>query len=182
MRFVSGGGQPGRMDGSPNARTAAGVALLAAGLLAGSMFYGWANVVPAFAAVPLDVHLTFRTELMNHNGVVMQALMAVALGAAVWLVVAGRGRVRRWAVGSAGLTAVTFLVTRFGNVPINGEMRAWAAGDLAVDYQQRLQVWGALNDVRVATSIAAFVLLVVAVGQVRAVAGSPEPAAARPAS
>jgi uncharacterized membrane protein len=155
------------MERSSNARAAAVVALLGTGLLAGALFYGWANVAPTFAAVPLDVHLTFRVALMTRNGVVMQALMAISFGAAVWLAVAARGRVGACAAGAAGLTGVTFLVTRFGNVPFNGEMREWAAGALAPDFQQRLQLWGTFNDVRVATAVAAFELLVVAVVLVR---------------
>jgi uncharacterized membrane protein len=151
------------MERSSNVRAAAAVALLGTGLLAGALFYGWANVTPTFASVPLDVHLTFRTELMTRNGVVMQGLMAVSFGAALWLAVAARGRVRAGAAGAAALTGVTFLVTRFGNVPINAEMREWAAGALAPDFQQRLLVWGAFNDARVATSVAAFGLLLVAV-------------------
>jgi hypothetical protein len=151
------------MKRSPNASAAAVVALLGTGLLAGAFFYGWANVEPTFAAVPLEVHLPFRVQLMNRNGVVMQALMAVSFGAAVWLALAARGRVGACAAGAAGLTAVTFLLTRFGTVPIHDEIRQWATGALAPDFEQRLQVWGAFNDVRVATAVAAFALLVTAV-------------------
>lgn len=153
-------------NGSPGVRVASGTAAVSTGLLAGSLFYGWANVVPAFAALPLDVHLAFRTELMNHNGVVMQALMAASLAAAVWLaVVAGRTRTRRWALIAAGLTTATFLVTRLGNVPINGEIRAWAADGAPDDYLDRLVVWGVFNDIRVSTAVAAFVVIVIALGQ-----------------
>jgi uncharacterized membrane protein len=154
------------LNGSPGFRVASGAAAVSTGLLAGSLFYGWANVVPAFAALPLDVHLAFRTELMNHNGVVMQALMAASLGAAVWLaVVAGRTRARRWALIAAGLTMATFFVTRLGNVPINGEIRAWAAGEVPDDYLDRLVVWGVFNDIRVSTAVAAFVVIIIALGQ-----------------
>jgi uncharacterized membrane protein len=155
------------MERSPNAGAAAVVALLGTGLLAGALFYGWANVAPTFAAVPLDVHLTFRVALMTRNGVVVQALMAISFGAAVWLALAARGRIRACAAGSAALSAVTFLVTRFGNVPFNAEMREWAAGALAPDFQQRLQIWGVLNDIRVATAVAAFAVLAGAVVLVR---------------
>jgi uncharacterized membrane protein len=155
------------MERSANVRAAAGVALLGTGLLAGALFYGWANVTPTFAAVPLDVHLTFRVELMNRNAVVVQALMAVAFGAALWLTIAAGGRVRVCAAGATALTAATFLVTRFGNVPYNEEMRRWLAGSLAPDYQEQLQVWGVFNDIRVATAAAAFALLIAAVTIIR---------------
>jgi uncharacterized membrane protein len=155
------------VERSSNIRAASAVALLGSGLLAGALFYGLANVDPTFAAVPLDVHLTFRVQLMTRNGVVMQALMAVSFAGAVWLAAATRGRVRACAVGAAALTAATFLVTRFGNVPINDEIRAWAAGALAPDFQERLQVWGVFNDIRVTTAVAAFALLVAAAAVVR---------------
>jgi uncharacterized membrane protein len=155
------------MERSSNVRAAASVALLGTGLLAGALFYGWANVTPTFAAVPLDVHLTFRVELMNRNAVVVQALMAVSFAAAAWLTIAAHGRVRACAACATALTAATFLVTRFGNVPYNEEMRQWLAGALAADYEQQLQVWGVFNDVRVATAVGAFALLIAAVTTVR---------------
>jgi hypothetical protein len=163
------------MQRSSNARAAAAVALLGTGLLAGALFFGWANVAPTFAAVPLDVHLTFRVALMSRNGVIMPALMALSFAAAVWLAVAADGRVRACAAVAAALTAATFLVTRFGNVPLNDEMRQWAAGALAADHMDRLQVWGVMNDIRVATAVAAFGVLIAAVVVVR----SPEAVRAR---
>lgn len=148
----------------PSPVTATGAAAVAAqlatGLLAGALFYGWANVAPTFDAVPLDVHLTFRTELMTLNGIVMQALMAASFAGACWLTVVTRGRARAGAVAATVLTAATFVVTRFGAVPINDEIRAWAAGALAADHEERLRVWGVFNDIRVATAIGAFVLVV----------------------
>jgi uncharacterized membrane protein len=148
-------------------RLAAGIAPLATGLLAGALFYGWANVEPTFAAVPLEVHLSFRTTLMRQNGIVMQALMAIAFSTSIWLAVAARGKARICAAGAALLVGVTFLVTRFGNVPIHAEMKAWAAGALAANYQDRLETWRMFNDVRVATAVGAFVLLLVAADLVR---------------
>lgn len=165
-------------------RLAAGAAPLATGLLAGALFYGWANVEPTFAAVPLDVHLTFRTTLMRLNGIVMQTLMATAFATSVWLAVAVRGRARISAAGAALLIVATFLITRLGNVPIHAEMKAWAAGALAANYQERLEAWRAFNDIRVATAVGAFVLLLVAADLARGRRRRPSPtdSAARPES
>lgn len=148
-------------------RTAAAAAQLATGLLAGALFYGFANVNPTFAAVPLDVHLTFRTELMNLNAIVMQALMAASFVTSAGLAIGARGRARACAVGATVLTVATFLVTRFGNVPFNAEIRAWAAGALVPDYQERLATWGVFNDIRVATAVGAFALVIAAAGLLR---------------
>lgn len=152
-------------------RLAAGSALLATGVLSGAFFYGWANVTPTFSAVPLDVHLAFRTELMKMNGIVMQALMAAAVAASGWLAISTRGRARTVSIGAVGFALASFLVTRFGNVPINQEMKVWAAGALAPDYLDRLAVWGTFNDIRVATALATFVLVIAAAELARRPAG-----------
>jgi uncharacterized membrane protein len=149
------------MERSTNVRWAALTATLPAGLLAGALFFGRVNVLPTFDQVPLDVHLTFRVALFAQNGVVMPALMALAFAGAVWLAVSASGRQRVGAVAAAGLTAVTFLVTRFGNVPVNDEVRAWLAAGPPPDFAERLQVWGVYNDIRLVTAVAAFAALVV---------------------
>ncbi|WP_433789645.1 anthrone oxygenase family protein [Actinoplanes sp. CA-252034] len=143
------------------ARLAGGVALLCAGLLAGAFGYARVCVVPTFNAVPIDVHLTYRIALMDMNGIFMQAVMGLTIvSSAVWAVVL-RGRAR-WGAAGAGLLALTaLLVTRFGNVPINGEIRTWAATGLPADYADRLARWEAWHDVRTVAALAAFVVLLV---------------------
>jgi uncharacterized membrane protein len=155
------------MERSTHARVAGVLALLPAGLLAGALFFGRVDVLPAFAEVPLDVHLAFRVALFAHNGVVMPVLMGLAFAGAIWLALAGEGRMRALAAAAAVLDVVTFAVTRFGNVPVNDEVRAWLADGPAPDYTERLAVWGAYNDVRLATALGAFGLLAVAVAAVR---------------
>ncbi|TDD36953.1 DUF1772 domain-containing protein [Saccharopolyspora elongata] len=147
---------------SINARLATGFALLATGVLSGAFFYGWANVTPTFSAVPLDVHLAFRIELMKVNGVVMQLLMAAAAATTGWLAFSARGRARTLAIAATAFAVASILVTRFGNVPINQEMKRWAAGELAPDHLDRLAVWGTFNDIRVTTALTAFVLVIIA--------------------
>jgi len=151
------------MERTANVRAAAVAALVPSGILAGALSYGRVNVVPTFDAVPLDVHLTFRVALFEANGTVMPVLMGIGFAASVWLAVAARGRLRAAAAGAAVLTAVVAAVTRFGNVPVNDEVRAWLANGPAPDYVDRLAYWGVLNDIRLATALAAFVLLVVGV-------------------
>jgi uncharacterized membrane protein len=113
------------------------------------------------------VHLAYRVELMRLNGIVMQALMGATLGTAALFTIVSRGWARVFAAAGAVLGLVTFLVTRFGNVPINAEIRAWAAGDLAPDHLDRLRVWGLFHDIRVTTAVGAFALLIVAAGLTR---------------
>ena len=136
------------------------IALLSTGLLAGAFMYGALNVAPTFRAVPLDVRLTFHTELMRMNGVVMQTLMGLAFLSAVALAALTRGRERLIAAGAALLALTSFIVTRFGNVPINGRIKIWAVEGAPADYAEILARWDAFNYVRTATGIIAFGLVV----------------------
>ena len=146
---------------SVNLSLARASALLTTGLLAGAFLYGRVVVVPTFDAVPLDVHLAFRTALMTRNARVMQLLMAAALVTCTWHAVAARGTARWAAGGAAVLATASLLITRFGNVPINLEIKKWARGVLPADHLDRLQVWDRYNDARVACAVGALVLLVV---------------------
>jgi uncharacterized membrane protein len=136
------------------------LALLSSGLLAGAFGYGVLNVAYAFRAVPLDVRLTFHTTLMRMNGPVMQTLMALAVLSAVALAVMSRS-VARWVAAAAAVLATTsFLVTRFGNVPINGQMKQWAVTSAPPDYLEILHRWDVFNVIRSACGFVAFLLII----------------------
>ncbi|PSK85011.1 uncharacterized protein DUF1772 [Murinocardiopsis flavida] len=152
-------------------RIARGIALLTTGLLAGAFSYGAVNVAPTFRAVPLDVRLTFHIALMKMNAVVMQAGMALALISAIALIVVVRAAVPRLlAAGASALLLATFLVTRFGNVPINRQMREWVADAPPADYADILQVWDTFHIIRTATAIAAFLLIIAIADRARTLA------------
>jgi uncharacterized membrane protein len=137
------------------------LALLSTGLLAGAMGYGAVNVVQTFKAVPLDVRLTFHTALMRMNGPVVQTVMGLALVSSLVLAVLLRGRPRLLAGGAGALVAVSFLVTRFGNVPINGKIKTWDVASLPADHAELLQRWELFNVVRTVAALAAFILMLV---------------------
>ncbi|WP_018350534.1 DUF1772 domain-containing protein [Longispora albida] len=141
-------------------RVTSGVALLSAGLLAGAFGYGAVNLVAGFRAVPLDVRLTFHTALMQTNGLVMQTTMAVAALAALALAVQTRGRRRLVAGLACGLVVASFLITRFGNVPINGQIKVWAVSGAPAGYQAILSRWETFHELRTGTAVLAFALLV----------------------
>ncbi|MEU4620853.1 anthrone oxygenase family protein [Actinoplanes sp. NPDC023801] len=66
----------------------------------------------------------------------------------------------RLAAGAAALLTLTsLLVTRLGNVPINGEIRGWSATNPPADWAGRLQRWESFHDVRTAVAIGAFIVL-----------------------
>ncbi|MEV4483377.1 DUF1772 domain-containing protein [Micromonospora coxensis] len=136
-----------------------GLALLFTGLLAGAFGYGAVNVVQTFKAVPLDVRLTFHTALMRMNGPVIQSTMALAFLSSLVLAVLARGAAHRVAASASVLVAVSFLVTRLGNVPINGRIKVWAVSGAPPDHAAILRRWELFNDIRTVAALVAFLLL-----------------------
>lgn len=113
-----------------------------------------------FNVVPLDVRLTFHSALMQMNGPVMQTTMALAALSSLALAVLARGT-QRCLAGAAGVLAVaSFLITRFGNVPINGRIKVWAVTTPPPDYATHLQRWETFNIVRTLTALVAFTLVI----------------------
>ncbi|WP_374774963.1 DUF1772 domain-containing protein [Streptomyces sp. NBC_01310] len=137
-----------------------GLALLATGLLAGAFGYGAANLVPTFNAVPLDMRLSFHAELMKMNGITMQAAMAVSTLSSLTLAALTHGRARLIAGTAALLTLTSFLITRLGNVPINGRIKEWALTSAPVDHAEILRRWELFNNLRTLTALTGFALLI----------------------
>ncbi|WP_418960566.1 anthrone oxygenase family protein [Streptomyces tritici] len=137
-----------------------GLALMATGLLAGAFSYGAANLVPTFDAVPIDMRLDFHSELMKVNGITVQGAMVVSTLASFALAALTRGRARVLAAAAGLLTFASFLITRLGNVPINGRIKQWAATTPPADHAEILQRWELFNQARTLTAIVAFALLI----------------------
>ena len=136
--------------------------LTAAGLLAGSLGFGDAALVPGW-----------KEELPRDDGPASKlanwfdAIGPVALGSAVTLAIAaprGDGPARRIldsasAVGLVGVLAATIMVT----VPINKELEAQPATDYPSDRSQSLvKNWSRAHAVRTTLGIGAFVCAVAA--------------------
>ncbi|QXV62981.1 DUF1772 domain-containing protein [Amycolatopsis sp. TNS106] len=139
---------------------ATGIALLSTGLLAGAFGYGAVNVAATFDVVPLDVRLTFHTALMQRNGVVMQSAMALAAISSLALAFLSRERPRQLAGVATALVVTSFLVARFGNVPINGRIKVWAATSAPADHAAILDQWETYNVIRTIAALTAFVLVI----------------------
>ena len=140
--------------------------LTTAGLLAGSLGFGDAALVPGW-----------KEELPVHDGrppldpvktaSYFDAIGPVALGTAVTLAIAARGNggvARRLldsasAVGLAGVLAATIMVT----VPINKELEAQPASDYPSENRQSMvKNWSRAHAVRTTLGIGAFVCAVAA--------------------
>jgi hypothetical protein len=136
--------------------------LTSAGLLAGSLGFGEAALVPGW-----------KEELPREDGDFSKiagwfdAIGPVALGSAVTLAIAaprGEGPARRIldsasAVALAGVLAATIMVT----VPVNKELEAQPATDYPSDRSQSLvKSWSRAHAVRTTLGIGAFVCAVAA--------------------
>ncbi|MEV6138059.1 DUF1772 domain-containing protein [Nocardia sp. NPDC051990] len=118
--------------------------------------------------MPLDVRFTFHTALMRVNGPVMQALMGLAVLST--LILATRSKCwPRWIAASASaLTFLSFLVTRFGNVPINQQIKRWAVSTPPSDYAEILRRWELFHFTRTGCALLAFILMIaVVIGSTR---------------
>lgn len=135
-------------------------ALVSGGLLAGAFGYGAVNVMYAFREVPLAVRFTFHTALMSVNGIVMQTLMGLTIASCLGLALLGRGRDRLLAGTATAFGLATFLITRFGNVPINQQIKQWAVGPVPADHAAILSRWEAFHITRTGTAFTVFALIV----------------------
>lgn len=142
------------------------VNLTTAGLLAGSLGFGEAALVPGWAdELPTKDggHTRGPISIASY----FNAIGPVALGTAVTLAIAaprGSGPARRIldsasAVGLAGVLAATIMVT----VPINQELEAQPATDYPSEKSQSLvKNWSRAHAVRTTLGIGAFVCAVAA--------------------
>lgn len=138
------------------------LATISTGLLAGSFLYGILNLVPTFYEVPLDVHLSFRTQLMNHNSVTMQLLMVTSIVMPVWFALVNKHT--RWvlliSLLSATFALTALVVTRFGNVPINQMIKSWSASSLPANWRDLLHSWDLYNLIRSTAAVSSFIAFI----------------------
>lgn len=135
------------------------VNLTTSGLLAGSLGFGEAALVPGWQG-----ELPDESRRNEPLGAYFNAIGPVALGTAITLAVASRGvhPVKRMldaatAVGLAGVLTTTVLVT----VPINKELQNQPAADYPDDRSQSLaRNWSRAHAVRTTLGIGAFVCAV----------------------
>jgi uncharacterized membrane protein len=138
------------------------VNLTTAGLLAGSLGFGEVALVPGWKQeLPREKMKPFDAiKTANY----FNAIGPVALGTAVTLAVAGRGRnpVKRIldsaaAIGLVGVLATTVMVT----VPINRELEEQPATDYPSDRSQSLaRNWSRAHAVRTTLGVGAFICTV----------------------
>jgi len=138
--------------------------LLLTGLIAGTFFYGTFCVLPAFNEVSSTIHLGFRTALMNHNKIVVMALVLLALVTLIFYCWEARKiKVARTLCALAlAFTIVSLVITREGSVPINILIKTWNPVSPPADWLTTLERWNLFNAIRTATSIGSFCCLLIA--------------------
>ncbi|MGW5754147.1 anthrone oxygenase family protein [Nocardia rhamnosiphila] len=134
-------------------------ALLSTGFLAGAFGYTALNLLPTFHRVPLETRLGFHAELMQNNSVTMQTAMALAASSCVALIFLLPPRRREFAAAAAGAVIAVFLITRFGNVPINQQIKEWATDSAATDHSA-LTRWDRFHLLRTLAATSAFGLII----------------------
>jgi len=132
--------------------------LTSSGLLAGSLGFGDAALVPGWQQ-ELPRERTRRMDALRY----FDAIGPLALGTAVTLAIGTRGAPAKrildaaTVIGLAGVLAATIMVT----VPINKELEEQPATDYPSDRSQNLvKNWGLAHGVRTALGIGAFVCAV----------------------
>jgi uncharacterized membrane protein len=137
--------------------------LLLVGLVAGTFFYGTFCVLPAFYEVSPEIHLTFRTNLMQHNKILVMALVILALiaNAFYYWEVRQVKALRLLCLTTLIFTLISLIVTRLGSVPINLMMKTWQPQSPPDNWLSILKQWDLYNGIRTFTSIGSFVCLLV---------------------
>ncbi|MFJ9367108.1 anthrone oxygenase family protein [Nocardia sp. NPDC101769] len=144
-------------------RYLAATALACSGFLAGAFSYGSLVVRPAYWSSPDAVHNAYRAQFIPHNSPVMPTAQILGVALALLLAVVTRDMIGRvLSVGAAVATLACIVVTKFGNVPINNKIRSWNPNNPPADYLTMLHRWDTYHDIRTASVVLAFMLVIAA--------------------
>jgi uncharacterized membrane protein len=143
--------------------TAQVLALLLVGLVAGSMFGIWRGYdVTAFTpATFVEVH----QGAVRGLNILLPAMAAAALALTLLLAVLGRNRPAVLGLYLAAALAIIAggIITRFFNQPINDQIMAWTPAAIPADWTTLRDSWWSWHLIRLATTLGAELLLIVAV-------------------
>jgi len=140
------------------------LALFSTGLLAGTFFYVKFNIAPAFWEVSQYAHLNFRFILMKHNDIFYQSLLCFSIISTIWFT----WRIRFYKhififTGFAAILAVlTYLITYFGNMKINDQIKIWLQTTPPENWVSILKTWDFYHTFRTLTAMGSFMMILVA--------------------
>jgi len=139
------------------------VAIVLVGLVAGSMFGIWRGYDPAAYAPATFVEV--HQGAVRGLNTLLPAMAGVALVLTIGLAVLARSRpVALWAyLGVVLLVAIGGVITRFANQPINDQVAAWTAATMPGNWTSLRDNWWTWHIARLAVTLTAEVLLILAV-------------------
>jgi len=138
--------------------------LISSGLIAGTFFYGTFSVLPAFYAVSPQIHLEFRTALMNGNRLMVMGLIIFGILAMGWYTWEARyiRLTRTFCFCALALTLFSLIITRVGSVPINLQIKTWNSLAPPQAWLAILERWNFYNALRTTASFLSFACLLAA--------------------
>ncbi|MEO5534202.1 MAG: DUF1772 domain-containing protein [Pseudolysinimonas sp.] len=140
-----------------------GLGLMFAGLLAGIEAVVRYGVHPALNAMPDDVHLRARHEIVRIVRVIVPAVMLPSVVVAVvCLVVTSSGPAYGLRFAAVAVYAIYLVVVFAGTVPINDRFFKWDVSNPPADWKSVIRRWALIDVVRSSAAIVAFGLLVAA--------------------
>lgn len=136
--------------------------LFFAGILAGEELTVRFGVRGPLASLADKPHIEFRQALILRLRVLVPIIFALALVSGIAVTVAN-GFDSGFGLRCAGLLALVafILVTLFGTVPINAAALYWNPVAPPANWQQLVQRWERLDDVRCAMALLAFALFLI---------------------
>jgi hypothetical protein len=125
------------------------VILVAGGVAAGVLFSVSLSVVPAFLALAPDRYVELHKLVgRRYDKVMPPTVMTVVVADAVLAATTAEVLVRSLFVLSAILGVGVVVVSQFGNVPINRQVKSLAPGAVPAAWQDPRRRWRALNLLR----------------------------------
>ncbi|WP_317125452.1 DUF1772 domain-containing protein [Flavobacterium aquicola] len=101
---------------------------------------------------------------MKHNDVVFQSLMIISIISCIWFT----WRIRSLKhicvfTGFAAMLAITaYLITSFGTLPINAQLRTWTQTSPPKNWVKILKLWDFYHTCRTVAAIASFIMMLIA--------------------
>jgi uncharacterized membrane protein len=125
------------------------VVMVTSGIAAGVLFSVSLSVVPAFFALAPDRYVEMHKLVGRRYDKAMPPIVMTALAADVALAaVTGDAVARSLFAVAALLGAGVVMVSQFGNVPINRQVKSLAPGDVPAAWRDPRSRWRALNLIR----------------------------------
>ncbi len=140
------------------------LALFSTGLLAGTFMYVKFNIIPTFWELSQNNHLLFRFTLMKYNDVYFQSLLIFTIFFTVWFTWRLRfyKHIFIFTIFSVFLSILTYLITYFGNMQINEQIKIWLQTAPPENSIEVLKTWDFYHTCRTFSALVSFIMILMA--------------------